>query len=146
MSFSIGPHATCGELNASSLDVPYGSGAPVKTLTFADNGSTLAVPKGLYLINTTDGQTVINIPAGKKSGDILEFITVRSNGNDCVLNLLIHSSGNTQIEFGTISGNYIKIMWLQDQGPGIGDAWWVLARGSGSPANGTSVADLPRIV
>ncbi len=144
MSFSLGPTATCGELVASNLDVPYGSGLPVKTLTFADTGTTLDGPKGLYLVDYSGGNTAINIGDGSKSGDVVEILTVRSGGNSFTMGAIIHITGVSTISFGTTSGGYLRLVWLQDI-PGVGNGWCVLARSSGATANSNSVDNLPAI-
>ncbi len=144
MSFSLGPNASCGELAASNLDVPYGSGLPVKTLTFADNGTTLNEVKGLFLVDYSGGNTTINLLDGQKSGDVVEILTVRSGGNSFTMNCIIHITGSSQISFGTTSGGYLRLVWIEGIS-GVGNGWCVLARSSGATANSNSVDNLPAI-
>ncbi len=144
MSFGLGASATCGEMIASKLDVPYVSGLPVKTLTVDDDDTTIAGAKGLYLVDYSGGSTTVSLADGSKSGDVVEILTVRSGGNSFTVNAVIHITGSSPIAFGTVSGGYLRMVWIQDI-PGVGNGWFVLDRSSGSPAAATAVANLPAI-
>ena len=141
----LGSEAKCGKLHASDLVVPYLSGgvAP-KTLTNANDGETIADPKGLYLVDANGGNTSITFGNGSKSGDIAEVLYVRSGGNTFDLGITVHIGGAKTASFGTVSGGYLKCVWVSGIS-GVGNGWYVLARSASTDATATSVSNLPAL-
>jgi hypothetical protein len=137
----LGDKAKCGELVAEHLRIPFVStGNKVANLTFADSGITLS-PHGLYLVNTSGGNTTATLPDGFRQGDVVEFMLTRSGSNQFALSVgNLHGSPKT-ITFGVTSGVYVKLAWVAEDVEG----WVVLARESSSDAIANAVAGLPII-
>jgi len=138
----LGDKAVVGELSADNLSIPFVStGNKVGNITFADSGNALA-PQGLYLVDTTGGNTNMTLADGARQGDVVEIILTHSGGNAFALAVAkLHGAPKT-ITFGPTSGTYVKLAYVAE-GSTVG--WVVLARESSSDAAVATVAGMPVI-
>ena len=140
-ALDLGNEAVCTCLSAKQVDVPFVASTKggLRSLTFADNGTTLSRTKGLFVLDSSGGATTMNIPAGREDGEIIELHHHASGpGNAFIFVLDIHLTPTTITFDATLSGGYVKLMWYST-------SWNVLARCNSVAAAGNAVASLPVI-
>jgi len=141
---ALGNTAICETLIAQHTDIPFaGTGDVKSTITFADDNTNLP-PKGLYVVNTSGGNTGMTLPDGVNQGDSIEIIFYHAGGNAFTLTVAnLHGAVNKTITCGpAVSGQYYKLVWMSNA---IGTGWVMTARESLADAADNAVVGLPVI-
>jgi hypothetical protein len=101
----------------------------------SNNGQTTAT-KGLMTFATNFGTLTMNLPAPEQDGDVIEVMYV-AGGNALTLDAtgFLYGTAN-EIQFGTTSGQYVKLVAYADR-------WFIAGRDSAQPATANTVAGLP---
>ena len=78
----------------------------------------------------------MNLPAPEQDGDVIEVMYV-AGGNALTLDAtgFLYGTAN-EIQFGTTSGQYVKLVAYADR-------WFIAGRDSAQPATANTVAGLP---
>ena len=131
----LGDNAIVGSINADNV----ASSSYTREIRFQYNntndGQTTA-PKGLMTFATNNGSLTMTLPTPGQTGDVIECMYV-AGGNPLILDGtgLLFGTAN-EIQFGTTSGQYVKLVAYANK-------WFVAGRDSAVPATANSVAGLP---
>jgi hypothetical protein len=131
----LGDSAVVGTINADNV----ASSSYTRQIRFQYNntndGQTTA-QRGLMTFATNAGALTMSLPTPSQTGDVIEILYV-AGGNALTIEAtgLLYGTAN-QIQFGTTSGQYVKLVAYLTK-------WFIAGRDSSVPATANSVAGLP---
>ena len=108
----------------------------IKHIYDASNNGQTTGTKGLMTFATNAGALTMNLPDPEQDGDVIEVMYVAGGANFTLDGTgKLFGTANT-IDFGTSSGQYVKLIAYADK-------WFIAGRDSAEPALSSQVVGLP---
>ncbi len=138
---ALGDIAKCGKIQAEEVEIPFVGGGKISQIITNNDDGTALHPKGIYIVDTSGGNTAMTLADGIKQGDSVEIFFWHSGGNTFDLTIDKFHGATKTISDGPASGTYYKLVWISHGT----HSWCMTARESCSDAAANAVANLPVI-